>query len=193
MNWPGVQISLAGDFPAAWAAAVDTPELILCDLGMPGATPLAGISGVIERAPQTPVIVITANEDDELLLALFEHGIAGFISKTSTPEIIEAAIRLVIAGGRYIPQRVFELANERADPDASPDTSRITTDSISRLSERQLDVLRLIANGESNKEIARSLNLSPSTAKAHAAAAMMALGTANRAQTAFRAREIGLI
>lgn len=189
MNWPDARISLAGDFPAAWKAAMARPDLILCDLGMPGAKPIAGIEGLRKQAPRSPLLVITANEDDDLLLALLELGVAGYVPKTSTPEVIEAAIRLVLAGARYIPQRVVELANERAGADAKP----FTANTFGRLSERQLEVLRLIAAGESNKEIARTLNLSPSTAKAHAAAAMIALGTTNRAETAFRAREIGLI
>ena len=193
MNWPDAEISLAGDFQAAWHAAGAGPDLILCDLGMPGALPLAGIAGMRQHAPNSRLVVITASEEDDLLLALFELGIVGFVPKTSSPEVIEAAIRLVLAGGRFIPQRVIELASERGNSGLALDPELVARELAGRLSERQLQVLRLIAAGESNKEIARELGLSPSTAKAHAAAAMTALGTTNRAETAFKARELGLI
>lgn len=123
-------------------------------------------------------------------MRLFDLGIVGFIPKTSSGAIIEAAIRLVLAGGRYIPNRVIELAASRSNLDPP---QRIFGDGVAQLTDRQLEVLRRIARGESNKEIARALTLSIGTVKVHAAAVRSALGVNNRTEAAFRAREIGMI
>jgi two-component system, NarL family, nitrate/nitrite response regulator NarL len=192
MVLPDAEIATAADFPAAWAAAALLPSLILCDLSMPGADPLAGISGVRAAAPDAPLLVVTGSEDDALLLALFDLGIAGFVPKSSSAEIIEMAIRLVLAGGRYVPDRVVALAQNRTLTVAAP-PFRAADAGISRLTDRQIDVLKRLARGESNKEIARALALSPTTVKTHVAAIIAALDTTNRTEAAFRAREMGLI
>lgn len=190
MHWPDAAITLAGDFPQGWEAARERPSLILCDLGMPGASPIDGITRMREVAHQSPLLVVTANEDDAIMLALFRLGIAGFIPKSASGTIVEAAIRLVLAGGRYAPQRLIDLADGRGPDQAS---ARVSSDGLARLTDRQIAVLRLVACGEPNKEIARRLDLSLSTVKAHVAAVIAALGTTNRTEAAFRAREIGLI
>lgn len=186
--WPDTAVTLAADFPSAWAAAVARPDLILSDLVMPGATPVEGIRRLRQAAPATPILVVTGNEDDDTLLALFDLGIAGFAPKTSKSAVIEAAIRLVLAGGRYLPPRIIEIAAQRGG-----DVGAASAPLTPRLTERQLDVLRLIATGQSNKEIARDLDLSPATIKAHTAAAIAALGARNRAEAVFTAREMTLI
>lgn len=161
MLWPEAAIALAANFPAAWAAAAAKPDLILCDLGMPGALPLAGLAGVRAAAPETPVIVVTASEDDTILLQSFGAGIVGYLPKSSTGPVIEAAIRLVLAGGRYVPPRMIALASG-ADGEATEKGAPLGS---SRLTERQMDVLRELASGQSNNDIARALRLSPATVK----------------------------
>jgi len=190
IGWPEAQVVQAVDYPTAWAAAAARPDLIISDLVMPGAPPVEGIRRLREAAPDTPILVVTGNEEDELLLALFRLGIAGFAPKTSRSAIIEAAIRLVLAGGSYIPPRIVELATREAPSAAAPVVNHTM---MARLTERQVDVLKLIAQGQSNKEIARDLDLSPATIKAHTAAAIAALGAANRTDAVMRAREMRLI
>ncbi len=188
IGWPEATVVQAVDYPSAWSAAMAAPDLIISDLAMPGASPIDGIRRLREAAPETPILVVTGNEDDEVLLALFRMGIAGFAPKTSKSAIIEAAIRLVLAGGRYLPPRIVELA-----AGAAPATPQFAPSTLARLTERQVDVLKLIALGQSNKEIARELDLSPATIKAHTAAAIAALGANNRTEAVMRAREMGLI
>lgn len=191
LAFPGVTVAEAGDFPSAWTAAALRPDLILCDLGMPGAAPLAGITGVIKAAPEVPVLVVTANEDDALLLQLFDLGIAGFLPKSSPSRIIEAAIRLILAGGRYLPGRLIELAGARGNAPAPA----VRPDDIgaARLTARQIHVLELMAQGQTNKEIGRSFNISPATVKAHAMAAFMALGVSSRAEAVAKAHRLGVL
>ncbi len=191
IGWPQAEVRQAHDFPSAWAAAAaEPPDLIISDLVMPGASPVDGVRGLRDAAPATPILVVTGNEDDQVLLALFDLGIAGFAPKTSKSALIEAAVRLVMAGGRYLPPRMAELASGRRDgaaagPRPAPGEARLT--------ERQVDVLKLTALGRSNKEIARELELSPATIKAHIAAAIAVLGAANRTEAVMQARARGLI
>jgi DNA-binding NarL/FixJ family response regulator len=190
IGWPDAEVVQVADYPAAWKAATGRPDLIISDLIMPGSGPVDGIRRLVEAAPDTPILVVTGNDEDEVLLALIKLGVAGFAPKTSKSAVIEAAIRLVLAGGRYLPPRLAEIATRDASPGAPPPPSG---QNLARLTERQADVLRLIATGGSTKEIARELDLSPATIKAHTAAAIAALGAANRTEAVVRAQQMGLI
>lgn len=189
-SWPATQVALAASFPEAWASAQSqTPGLILSDLGMPGAGPVEGIARLRQTAPGVPLVVITAIEEDDVLLQLLGLGVEGFVPKSSPTRVIEAAIQLVLAGGRYLPPRVADLLTAQARHRHAGDEML----AVARLTERQIEVLQLIANGQSNKEIARELDLSPATVKAHAAVAFGALGAVNRTDAVVKARSIGLI
>ncbi|UVO53565.1 response regulator transcription factor [Sphingomonas sp. SUN039] len=194
MGWPGATVDVAGDFPSAWAMAAATRyDLILCDLIMPGSGPLAGIDGVIRAAPDAKLLVVTGTEDDALLLDLLDRGVAGFAPKTASGSIIDAAMRLILAGGRYLPPRLAEIASARID-DGSVTAIR---DDVARLAERltdrQMQVLRLMAQGQSNKEIARALDLAPSTVKTHLSQLLVHLGAANRTDASIKARMLDLV
>lgn len=195
LAFPGATIAEAGDFPSAWAAAASRPDLILNDLGMPGATPADGIGGLIAAAPGVPLLVITANEEDALLLQLFDMGISGLIPKSSPGRIIEAAIRLILAGGRYLPDRVIELASARSGdvPPAARMAARPAGSGADRLTARQIEVIEMMAQGQTNKEIARAFGISPATVKAHAMAACMSLGVSTRAEAVARVQRLGLL
>lgn len=191
LGWPNVAITEAHDFPSAWARAARAPDMILCDLSMPGATPLDGIGGVLAAAPGVPVLVVTGLEDDVLLLALFDLGIAGFLPKQSTSKMIEAAIRVVQSGGQYVPARVLDLLRARGDH-TNPVTL-LNDEAVGRLTPRQIAVLSHIAKGHTDKEIARVLDISPATVKAHAMAAFVVLGASNRAEAVAKALSSGAI
>ena len=193
LAFSGVAIAEAGDFPSAWASAALRPDLIVSDLGMPGASASDGIAGLLRAAPGVPVLVVTANEEDALLLALFDLGIAGLIPKSSPGRIIEAAIRLILAGGRYLPDRVIDLASARSGLAPPPAPARSANSGAPRLTARQIDVIEAMAQGRTNKEIAREFGISPATVKAHAMAAFMALGVSTRAEAVARAQRLGLL
>ncbi len=191
MTWPEATVTAVPDFAAAWSAAAESPDLILCDLSMPGAEPIDGIRGVREAAPDAPLVVVTGNEDDGLLLDLFDLGIAGFIPKSASGELVEMALRLVLAGGLYLPPRIVALARTRSNGERS--LAGHADLGLAKLTDRQLEVLKLVADGLSNKEIARDLTLSPATVKTHVAAIIGALEATNRTEAAFRARQLGLV
>lgn len=187
LGWPGVVILEASDFPDAWAAVRSGVEMAIVDLMMPGATPIVGIKGIREAAPATPVLVVTGTNDDRLMLDLLDLGIAGFAAKTSSGAVIEAALRLIAAGGRYLPARLADIAAARAVEDGGGAPRR---DARPSLSERQREVLRLVAQGYSNKEIAQALDLAPETVKTHVARVQTVLGAKNRTDAAARARDV---
>lgn len=187
--WPEITVEMAKDFETAEAAARSGPDFILCDLMMPGAGPIEGVRAVKAAAPDARFAVITGTEDDQLLLALFALGIDGFIPKNASAEIVEAAIRLIAAGGQYLPSRVIDLTGAGAPARANGHFASPAP----RLTDRQSEILGMIAQGHSNKEIARSLALSPATVKVHVAAVIALLNASNRTEAVFRGREAGLV
>jgi DNA-binding NarL/FixJ family response regulator len=196
-----LRIHLATDFPTAWAmAAACRPVLCLADLVMPGATPRDGITGLMAAAPQTRLIVVTGSDDDALMVDLLATGISGFVAKTASPAVIGAAIDLVMAGGRYLPPRLAQIGGAAVPPPwrgAAVPTLTPAADplraALPPLTARQVDVLRLLARGFPNKDIARTLGVAPATVKTHVAQVMLALGAANRTDAAVKARELGLL
>ncbi len=191
LGWPDAAVTTANDFPSAWAAA---PGHTCCiaDLVMPGADPLPGIAGLRRAAPEMNILVVTGTQDDGLLLDLLDLGISGFAPKTASGAIIEAALRLIDVGGRYLPPRLAEIAASRFARQAAPPPAPKPSLG-SPLSDRQLMVLRLAASGRSNKEIALSLGLSPATIKTHLALIQAMLGARNRTDAAARARVLDLL
>jgi DNA-binding NarL/FixJ family response regulator len=183
-RWPDAEIVEVASFPQAWAAAAAGYDLILADLVMPGVTGTQGIARLHALAPATPLMVITGTHDDRALLDLLALGVAGFIGKNESTAVILAALELVLAGGRYLPPRVAELAaGGHPEPGTAP----------SPVSARQREVLQLIAGGQSNKQIALALRVSPATVKTHVASAIAAIGAQNRTDAAVMARSRGWI
>jgi DNA-binding NarL/FixJ family response regulator len=193
MAWPQARITEVGDFPGAWAEAARGHDLCIADLMMPGAAPLAGIDGIIRAAPAMPVLIVTGTQDDALLLDLLDRGVAGFAPKSASGAIIEAALRLIAVGGRYLPPRLADIAASRIDTGHTPPQRDAGALVSERLTDRQMDVLRLVAEGRSNKEIARTLDLAPSTVKTHLANVLACLNATNRTDASVKARMLNLL
>lgn len=183
-RWPEVEVDRATNFREAEALCAQQHELILADLAMPGATPLEGITRIRRLAPEAKIVVFSGLMDDDLLLSLIDLPVEGFISKVEPGAVVQAAIELVAAGGNYFPPRIAQLASKVTSANAA---------SASRITARQQEVLRLLATGHSNKEIAKVLGLSPATIKTHVAQVMANIGANNRAEAAARAVGLGLV
>lgn len=188
--YPQAVISSASDFPSSWTIAGTAPDLIICDLGMPGSTPEEGIAKIRSLSPQSKLVILTGQEEDETLLAILRLGVHGFVTKATDHAVFDAAVRLVVAGGTYYPPRLLALTRQGASAPA-PAASVIAD--FGKLSERQMEVLGLMARGKSNKEIGRELDISPATVKTHVAHVIACLGASNRTEAAMRARQSGLI
>lgn len=193
----GAPVYVAGNFVEAWSVAENERDLNLgvVDLQMPGMCAMEGLSGLRERAPDMKLVVLTGSDSDDDLLAALAIGIDGFVHKSVEPGVVEAALRLVLAGGRYLPARVAELAAAHQPNGAAsrPVTAQPVEAPFGRLSARQRDVLDQMARGRPNKEIARLLGLSPATVKTHVAHIIAAMGALNRTEAVTRAREQGLV
>jgi DNA-binding NarL/FixJ family response regulator len=186
-RFAGSEINFAADFiEACERAGTCAPDVALCDLDMPGASPFEGIAALQAMMPGKPVLILTGSEDDQLMLRLLSSGVSGFVSKNSGGQIIASALHLALAGGRYFPPRLLALLENNAP-------SPLITDVPIRLTDQQRRVLSLVSEGRQNKVIAQMLNVAPSTIKSHLEQAMRQLGASNRYEATNKAQQLGLI
>ncbi len=167
---------------------VDIPglDLILLDLFMPGANGFQLLGKVCSAAVTVPVVVLSASESAEHVRKALDSGAAGFVPKSADRELMLSALRLVLAGGIYVPAEVMQSADWSSAAAGAPPSSERAA-----LTARQQDVLRLLGRGLSNKQIARALTLSENTVKAHVASVLRQLGANNRTEAVVRAQEQG--
>ncbi len=181
-EWPGLTLLQAGTLAEAMAVLrhhADVP-LALLDLGLPDSDGVGGVVKLREAAPFTTVIVLSADPSREIVLAAIDAGAAGFVPKTAQGSALVHALRQVLDGGVYVPQAALAIPDD-AQPEATLD-----------LSPRQLEVLRLLIEGKSNKLICRELDLSESTVKTHLLAIFRRLGVNSRTQAVLAAAQLGL-
>lgn len=172
------------------AAAEGGLDLVLLDLSLPGLSGVAAVRAWREQWPDVPVVALSGVDDARTVLAVVQAGAAGFVPKSSSNEVILQALRLVLAGGKYLPPEV--LGGAKAAPAANTRRPRLPNAASLGLSPRQFEVLKLIAAGLSNKEIGRELQLAERTVKAHVTALMRALDVESRTQAALEAARLGL-
>lgn len=171
---------------------LDRLDLLMLDLHIPGEDARGNLAAARAACPDTPIMVFYGSDDAHNLRLALEMDVAGFLPKSSSPEVVEAALRLVLAGGRYLPDAVRLLAlGEPAPP--VPVAPNGAGDGHAVLTTRQRHVLQLLAQGSPNKQIARELGISPATVKAHVAQVLSALGAGNRTEAVMIARQRGLL
>jgi DNA-binding NarL/FixJ family response regulator len=154
------------------------PDLVLLDLGLPGCRGLEALLRFRREFPKLPLIVLSGDCERGSILGALEAGAVGFIPKTSKPDVMVAALKVVAAGGTYVPPEALEGA------DAKVPTLNLT--------ERQREVLQLILKGYNNERIATELAIAPNTVKQHAHAVFSALGVSTRAEAMVAAARRGL-
>lgn len=157
------------------------PEIVLQDLLLPGG--MDGIETtrqVMQRSPSTKVIALTASMDEDRMMAVLRAGAVGYIRKDAEPETLLAAVRAVAQGKTYIdPAAARQLLETPASPgDLTP---------------REMDVLRQLALGRANKEIAHALAISEETVKSHVGNLLGKLQVENRSQAILQALKRGLV
>ena len=161
-------------------------DLILVDLVMPDMDAFAGLEALKEKRPEVPIVVVSASEDRRQIMRAIDVGASGYLPKSMSSKIVISALRLVLSGGVYLPPSLLRGPREAGGRGA--DRSR----SPGGLTPRQLEVLRLLAEGKSNKEIAAALDISEGTVKLHVTALLKALGASNRTEAAVKAAEYDL-
>jgi len=175
-------------------AGNDQVDWVLLDLGLPDAVGVEALVQLRARFPQVPVVVVSAAEDRALVLECINHGAMGFIVKSTTSAVFVNALRLVFAGGIYLPPAVLgQHLPDRLAPPGMATAGNESSLAATGLTERQLQVLALMVRGLPNKTIARRLHLAEATVKNHIAASLKAFGAKNRTQALFAVAKSGLL
>ncbi len=189
---PDTIVLLAADSVQGLSIADAHPDLdaVILDLALPGTDGMSALIEFGKRRPQLPVIILSSSEDPRDVRRARAAGALGYIPKSETPRTILAALQFVLAGNVYVP--TF-MVNETAPTSAEAAAHGRPEGAGASLTARQIDVLRLVCDGRSNKEIARTLGLSDNTVKAHVTAIFKALNVVNRMQACAAAKLAALI
>ncbi|WSH23200.1 response regulator transcription factor [Rhizobium ruizarguesonis] len=159
---------------AVTLAASQRPDVLLLDVSMPGGG-INAISEIVVGSPQTKVLMLTASEDVDPLIASLRRGAAGYVVKGIGSRGLAEAIRTVVRGSRYISPSMRAKIVEKT-----------LLDRPGSLTPRETEVMELVAEGLTNKHIARRLNLQEKTIKHHMTEIMLKLGASNRTEAAIR-------
>ena len=171
---------------AIFAIRALKPDVILLDVVMPGESGIDVLPQLLKESPKTNVLVLSMQDDPSYVRQAFAAGASGYVLKEAADEEVVSAVREIAIGGRYVhpalgARMVAAEAQERAAADADP------------LSEREREVLRLLALGHTNQEIAEQLYISVRTAESHRAHIMQKLRLSTRAELVRYALSHGLL
>jgi DNA-binding NarL/FixJ family response regulator len=169
----------------------DHPDigLILLDLNLPDRDGFEVLAELRESHPAITIVVLSALQDRTVVLKALDCGALGYIPKSAKREVMISALKLVFAGGIYIPPEI--LAREAlSSPSPAPPVQKASPADLG-LTDRQLDVLALMMQGKNNKLICRTLNLAEPTVKNHVTAILKALKVSNRTEAVIAANQLG--
>jgi len=165
-----------------------TPDLVLMDLKMPGTNGIEATRQIRARYPDVKVLVLTTYDDDEWVFDAVRAGASGYLLKDTPREQLLKAVRGTMAGKSFVdPGVAGKLLDQVASRKVHPETLL-----TGKLTEREVDVLRLVARGLNNPEIATRLHLSEGTVRNHVSAILTKLEVADRTQAAVIAIQHGL-
>jgi DNA-binding NarL/FixJ family response regulator len=187
--------SIVGDAPSGEAALAlierRRPDLVVMDLSMPGMSGAEATREITRRFPSTAVLVVTVSAGETEVLEALEAGAAGYLLKDSEPKEIVRAIEAALSGDTPLSPRIARLVVQRAR--MAPGGAMAASLVAEELTKRELEVLRLLADGLDNREIAKALFVSPTTVKRHVSSIVAKLGVSNRVQAAIWAVRAGLL
>jgi DNA-binding NarL/FixJ family response regulator len=183
--WPQATVDEAADAEGVFALAEAHAEadLLLLDLTMPGARGFSVLVHLRAQHPALPVVMVSARDDADTQRRALDHGAAGFLSKSASPEHIQRTLGAVLAGDRI----ETPAASTPIGPDERAVAARIAT-----LTPAQFRVLSRVAAGLLNKQIAWELGVGEATIKAHMGAVLDKLGATNRTQAVLMLGQLGL-
>jgi DNA-binding NarL/FixJ family response regulator len=177
----------AADAPEAVELARRVPaDVVIMDLDLAGTSGIDATRAVLRERPQLRVLVVTMLEDDDSLFAAIRAGARGYLLKSASPTEVERAVRAVANGELHVAAGVAERVLGFVTG------ARRSATPFPELTEREREVLDLVARGLDNLAVARRLSLSDKTVRNHLSAILAKLGVADRSQAIVRAREAGL-
>lgn len=186
---PDIDFVFAMDADGLRSAAGDALDLAVIDLHMPGALGHAHIDEFHRRYPEVPMVVLSGVDTPEVMRGALARGAHGFIPKAYSAEVMISAVRLVLAGGVYVPPMLL-ASPWSAGIDDTPGQGHVPDTLRTVLTERQCEVLHLLSQGKPNKLIGRSLGISEGTVKIHLAAIFRALNVRNRTEAVVAAQSL---
>ncbi len=162
-------------------------DLVLLDLKLSDAVGVDSLLTLRKQAPDTSIIVLSGEQDPIVIRRCIDHGAMGFITKSATHDDLLNAIRLIIAGGVYLPREVMANAIYSRNPEERSDVALLAS-----LSDRQREVLTYLLQGKPNKTISSKMEISQNTVKAHLSAIFRTLGARNRTEAVYFAARAGV-
>ncbi|MGI9352030.1 MAG: response regulator [Rhizobiaceae bacterium] len=179
-------IKMVGDLDGlrSLLGEIESADLVLLDLSMPGASGFSGLISVRAEFPGTPIVVVSATEDAITIKKCIELGASGFIPKSSGTDYIIEGLRYVLAGEVWVPPNVD------LETDMDPESADIIG-KLQSLTPQQTRVLSMLGEGLLNKQIAYELDVSEATVKAHVSAVLLKLDVDSRTQAVIIMNKIG--
>ncbi|MDY7565087.1 response regulator transcription factor [Pseudomonas sp. RTC3] len=190
-GFPGSEVMETADLDSALALTQthDDLDLILLDLNMPGMHGLNGLINLRNEAPTIPVVIVSAEQDKQIVLQAITYGAVGFITKSSPRAQMTEAIEQILNGNVYLPSDIIR-AQRPGTRRSMNNTPSFPPELLQALTRKQLLVLERMTKGESNKQIAYTLEIAETTVKAHVSAILRKLNVHNRVQAILSAGDI---
>ena len=187
-----IEVLKADRCDTAISLAESRPDLslVMLDIAMPDMDGCDAMRIFSARCPTLPVVMLTASDSARDMRRAFDAGASGYIPKSSSASVMLSALRLVLTGGIYVPPSLVGISDIQPvlpDSAGTNDRNRFAPD---KLTARQKEVLQLLQEGMSNKQIAARMALSEATVKVHMSAILKALGVHSRTEAALKARAL---
>jgi DNA-binding NarL/FixJ family response regulator len=192
---PGLHVAgeAANGLEGVQQALALRPDVVLMDMRMPGMNGVEATREIRHSLPETKVLVLTTFDDDDLVMEALLEGAQGYLTKDLPAEEIADAIRKVCGGGVVMPPPIAAIVvNELARRSATQAPAKADKEIIAQLTDREREVLRLLGQGYSNKEIGEALYITEGTAKNHVSSVIEKLGLRDRTQAALWSVRHGL-
>ena len=179
-----VHVLEASDYDRAMQLVSENPDLdlVLLDLNLPGKDGFTALDSFTRQYPAMPVVILSASNQRGDIQRALDAGAMGYIPKESTSSVMLSALKLILTGGIYLPPNMVQSSQL--------ETSGHENNSFN-LTQRQLEVLAMLVQGCSNKEIAAQMQLAEATVKMHVTSILRSLGVRNRTQAAMVAEKLG--
>lgn len=162
-------------------------DLVLLDLKLNDSSGIESLLALRKHGSNTAIVILSGEQDSDVIHACIDNGAMGFISKAATHEELIDAIKLIVAGGVYLPK---EITSTYHDAQSKPEKSHVAL--LASLSDRQREVLTYLLQGKPNKTISEKMNISQNTVKAHLSAIFKILGAKNRTEAVYFAARAGV-
>jgi DNA-binding NarL/FixJ family response regulator len=164
----------------------DDVDLILLDLTMPGVQGLSGLLLLRSQYPAIPVVIVSANDDPQVMRRCLDYGASGFVPKSKPVELIRDAVNTVMSGSIWTPEGLALTVDSSAE-------DKLTAARFASLTPQQVKVLMMLGEGLLNKQIAFKLSVSEATIKAHVSAILQKLNVDSRTQAVIAVNKIGAL